>query len=48
MQYVCQHCFRNLGPVVDDEPVPHCPDHPDGVVVLADNTEADDVDSQPE
>jgi hypothetical protein len=30
MRLVCGHCGADLGPVVDGEPEPTCPDHPDG------------------
>ena len=41
--YRCQHCGRELGPLVENEPQPACPDHPDGVVEVT-----GDADSQPE
>lgn len=41
--YRCQRCLTELGPVLPDEPVPHCPVHPDGPV-----EEIDNADPQPE
>lgn len=47
MIYRCQHCLAGLGPVVDGEPAPACPDHPGGGVDLAQETETADGDPQP-
>jgi hypothetical protein len=32
MRLICQHCSADLGPVIDGEPQPTCPDHPNGSV----------------
>ena len=32
--YVCQHCHAELGPFVEGEAPPVCPDHPDGIVEI--------------
>jgi hypothetical protein len=38
-RYVCQQDRRDLGPVVEGEPVPVCPDHPDGIVEIVEDQE---------
>ena len=35
--YRCAHCGEELGPVINAEPAPHCPNHPDGVVEVYEN-----------
>lgn len=39
MEYRCAHCGRELGPVVEGEPEPVCPDHPECVVEVFDNAD---------
>lgn len=39
--YRCEHCNQPLGPVVDGEPEPTCPDHPNGLVSVVEYDAAD-------
>lgn len=40
-RYVCQHDRRDLGEVIEDAPVPACPDHPEGVIEVVIEEDAD-------
>lgn len=41
--YVCAHCYTVLGPVIEGEPEPVCPDHPDGPKELSEQDDGDPV-----
>jgi len=44
LRYACGHCLADLGVYAEDETPPQCVDHPDGVVILV---EVDDADNLP-
>ena len=47
MHYLCGHCLAELGDYVEGEPQPSCLDHPGGMVMLVEDGEEENADSQP-
>lgn len=37
LRFRCVHCLADLGPVVEGEPQPECPDHPAGQVDIVED-----------